>query len=767
MSVFADAYSRYLSNHFNYVNKSKLFRKYFRNSIISLTDSNFMSKILVDKIGEFPKYPYFLNVIARTDSFNLVKIYNTSMDNMDTLAETMVGCVELQKKESYDTIPSSLDQFLAEVSFQFSYISTPTDLYNYDFIVKSFISEYQYENRFSDLYTPLFYSTDQSEGETAGLEDKSFLYQYMLYSCLYNVFGVSHNIYSQLLQYMTYINTYGAAVDKVDKASMLTGFQIFAGNYNISMSVDLASVIGKAIYNFQNISPVMRQDLVTIINDKITNVTSGLNASFYNFFNPLNSLAPINFITNNVVRHLNALVTADVVSKIYDDNTIISSDLTDAQTDFEDEEYTLYMGKITEYQLKNYLFLCFLYKFWPIKFLNVLQLSMKEYVENIIKTSADDMLTKDEFETKFSYLCSNIDYTNLETFLNSYLCPASEIITYGGGTHATYTFTTGTNDIICTDLDSYNAVNVHDYIYANGDLKKCAGHVVLKIPATLTLVIDNEYTGVIETADIDAYKYEFTASDYLYSISESCDVPEFAAINYYLFLLDEFFKSTYYTTFIEELTEEIFIYLRDSGHVAYDFNWYQYHDVIRVYFKVYLRHKLLDQSVRCLLPDYTNTKLKFEYNSSVVYCSNLDSYNAIVDNSYIFSGSDIIDSSRQVISHSIVGSDYMLNLAAPYPGTTSELFSTAYSFKTVDDVLFGNVTENFVNKLYPRVLSNITVDPQFDINVKIPNETDLKNLLSSFSSSQSFIKSMHQFSENLVLSTLTREVIYSVLSDFV
>jgi hypothetical protein len=117
----------------------------------------------------------------------------------------------------------------------------------------------------------------------------------------------------------------------------------------------------------------------------------------------------------------------------------------------------------------------------------------------------------------------------------------------------------------------------------------------------------------------------------------------------------------------------------------------------------------------------------------------------------------------------MLGSDYILNLASPYAGQdpVDGIYSTAYKFTSTDVPLFNNVTANFANKLYPKLVMNATSDPTYDIDIIIPSDTDLTNYFNSFSTSQSFIRSMHQFSENMVLSTLTRETIYSVLSNFV
>lgn len=856
MSTFADAYSRYLTNHFNYTNKITTFRKYFKNSINSLTDPNFMSKRLASRIDDFPKYPYFLNAMARTDAINLVKIYNSSLDNTDKLTESMIGSSELQKKEFYDTVPSSVDEFLAELSFQFSYISTSTNLYDYDLIVRSFITEYQYRNFFSDTYSDLFHSTDQLAGTTAGLETKSFLYQYMLYSCLYNALISSHSIYSKTLEYISHINIVGSPTETVDSSNVLYGFSTFiegdplvgSSGYHENLSIDLAGIIGKSIYDFQNISTQMSQELVTVIdakilskstaltngtatfaasttvilsnvaiynsisvgdiiynstNDtiskavgvislsdgvthtgpytltlesaytgtvgsgKIISILSNLYSTFYKFYNPVVSFAPLDFVTNNTIQQLNALVAADIVSKIYIDDNIIDQIATTTETVTEEISYASCMALILEPQLKNYLFLCFLYKFWPIKFLNVLQLSIKEYVENHIKTTNDNILTQADYGYKFTYFNNNyIHYDELSSFIGTYICPVAAIAQTISAVDAEFTFTPGSSTVVCSNLASYNAINTHEYIYAYGDSRQYAGHVMSKDLGTLSLILDNEYEGIISTANVHAYRYTFYSSNYMFETALNNQVPDLAATNYYIYILDEFFKSTVYNTFVEELTEDIFTYLRNNGHVNYDFDWYEYHDVVDVYLKVFLRWKLTDQSTRCVLPTYKNAMFKFTNNSSIVICANLETYNLVSVGQYIYSSQDTFDNATQILSKSISGTTYSLTLTSVYSGKTSSQYTFAYRFNSIDVPLFNNVTENF-KTLFSKVLVNITSDPIYDIDIVVDNDSDLENLFTSFSSSLSFIRSMHQFSENLMLSALTRETIYSVLSEFV
>ena len=433
----------------------------------------------------------------------------------------------------------------------------------------------------------------------------------------------------------------------------------------------------------------------------------------------------------------------------------------------------------------------------------------------------------------FKYLTdNNINYENLSDFLISYIVPEPTIVTYDDGISAGFIFTTGDTFIQCANIKSFNAVNVHDYIFASGDNITFSAHVMSKDEGSLILAIESEYTGtgtgdpgsipepspsqfsLIKTSGsinlnytevsysyvsggadfnalvsnnnvddgdntgwkftpgiiyVSAYRYAFSPSNYLYESSANNQVAEFACINYYLYIIEEFFKSTNYNTFVEELTELIFVYLRDNGHVDYTFDWYQYHDVIDVYFKVFIRWKLLDQSKRCTLSDHTNGRYFFTNGSSIVYCANKEAYDLITDGDFIFSENDTIDKALAVTSHVIVGINYVLNLVSNYTGTTTSdsTYNVAYYFQAADVTLFNNVTLNFANKLYPGAMTNSTTDPSYDINVNIQNAADLSSFFNTLSSSQSFIRSMYQFSENLMLSTLTRETIYSVLSEFV
>jgi len=372
--------------------------------------------------------------------------------------------------------------------------------------------------------------------------------------------------------------------------------------------------------------------------------------------------------------------------------------------------------------------------------------------------------------TLFSYFNNNlINHANLKSYLDSVMLPAETLITYSSpGVAGLFTFTPGTSNVQCSNLGSYNAVNIHDYIFAFGDTRTNAGHVVGKDLATLTLILDNEYTGSISATNVQAYKYTYSSSGYIYNVGLNYNISEFGCFMYYDYVLNIFLNSTYFNTFVKDLTETIFVYLRNSGHISYTFDWFEYHEVIKIYFKTYLRWKLLDKSTAYILPSFANARARFTNGSVYVRCVDLATYNKIPNGDYIFAEEDTIDVASKVLAH-IDSSNLIIQLDNAYAGTTTPIdtYTNVYGFNSADTPLFDNVTQNFASKLFPKILSNSTFSTDYDIDIAFPSVAAIQSRFTTFATSTSFISGMHQFAENLQLSTLTREIIYSMLTEFI
>jgi hypothetical protein len=798
MSIFADAYSRYLTNSFNYLYKYQDFQKLFKRTVVSITEPNFISRELIDNLSSFPKYPDFFKIISKTDNLNLVKIYNTTLDHTDNLIDSVRNFDILNYKTLYDSIPITITDLVLENNIQFSFINNYNDLYDYDKVINSFISDSSYRNFFGELYTSLFCGSIELE-ETSGLESGSFFYQYLMYCILYNTLSNSHNILYKLISYINQINLYEPVSSRVDSFRQVLDFTDFIDSYSSVITTDISKSVVKSIYKFQNVSTLLISQLNTVINEKL-NTFSTVFETFLN--NTMINYSEI--LSSYFTYHLNAALSVDVLSQVYDNDNIVDQTSSDQQTLYEEDQLSNYLDKMTENNLKNYLFLAFLYKFWPIKFLNVIQLVLKQYTEDLIKTPDDDLFTTADYYTTIIKLFfdNHLNVENLFTFLDENITPQSEIIEYQTELEVgvefendiefddpdtefepdiefepriefelglgRYTFTPLSNVVECYDINSFNAVNVGDYIYAYGDDRTNAVHVVSKNLETLVLNLEFEYDGNISEENVLAYIYKFSTFTVFTDLNDNRFLSKFAANMFNIRLLDTFFASTYYITFVEELTENIFIYLRDNGHIDYNYNWYDYHKVIDIYFRSFLRWKLVDVSKRVVLSNYKNAGYKFEFNESIVYCLNKSSYDIISNGDFIFSETDSVKFAKQVISHEIVENNYILNLSAPYEGTStlSASYESAYTYTSSDLPLFSIFSNNF-DTIVSNLITNTTNNPLYDIYFKIPSVSQINSNITFLMSSSIYNIGMHRFTENLILSTITREVIYSVLSDFV
>ena len=98
--------------------------------------------------------------------------------------------------------------------------------------------------------------------------------------------------------------------------------------------------------------------------------------------------------------------------------------------------------------------------------------------------------------------------------------------------------------IWCLNRASYDAINVHDYIYSAGDndhpkdSRRISAHVIHKTDGDgdgpFKLCIENEYTGLISVyGEVNVYRYTFFPTNYLYEVSSNYQVAEFACVMYY------------------------------------------------------------------------------------------------------------------------------------------------------------------------------------------------------------------------------------------
>lgn len=122
------------------------------------------------------------------------------------------------------------------------------------------------------------------------------------------------------------------------------------------------------------------------------------------------------------------------------------------------------------------------------------------------------------------------DWSNKEIEVST----SSTQIVYGTpSTDALFTFAAGSDEVVCANTASYNAVEVGWWIYANGDAVADAAQVVSK--GTLTLTLDRNYEGISGAGLTGYYCTPYTENSIAHINAES-DMPEIApAVVWYFY----------------------------------------------------------------------------------------------------------------------------------------------------------------------------------------------------------------------------------------
>ena len=159
------------------------------------------------------------------------------------------------------------------------------------------------------------------------------------------------------------------------------------------------------------------------------NIDTKLRTSLKNFLRHQDTLilSNIKAITQGMYSKIATTLVQDLIN--YSDGVgiseIVDDDLNNHLINFETEKINNLLSKYTENNFKQYSYLIFMYNRTPMKFLNVLQLVLKFYVENEIKLPGNYDFTQNElmaqFNTLFTKSKSSIKYDNIVPLLSQNL----------------------------------------------------------------------------------------------------------------------------------------------------------------------------------------------------------------------------------------------------------------------------------------------------------------------------------------------------------
>lgn len=523
MSVFANSFSSYLNYTANYSSRLNFLESIFGDAFRAAKDPKFISVDFINKLDEFPKFPYFMNIISGTNNIKITFIYKTCLDNPKYLLESMLDSNTIYLKTNYDTIPNEIEDILKHSNFQYTYLSTVDQIYDMNKIYKTLSLETTYRNFFINMYSQKYKAIGYPN--SAGLENSCMINEQAILTLLQVILPTTCNLSDKLLRYILYFNNLsggGIEAQQLNKQNFQQTFNTFITNNSSDMSDDIIELITKSIYNYNKLASSLRTDLIGVVNPRFFE----LSQKFTDYLDSLINFQPSFDLVSNFVDTLYYLCSVDLTSLSFCNPEIIDQPNSNALAIEEDGKYTKYIEKVDSLNLQQYLFLVYIYKFWPMKFLNILQMVLKEYTQDIIKTA-------DENDNSFT----SVEYLEYMTRLYA------------------ETYTPG--DIANPFRDA-------------------------------KISYDNLYTFL-------AGLFTLVPNNYLWKVENAKEVSRFICELYYIQLLDNFIASDFYINFVRDLLQDIFEYLRDNGHVDYTFNWYNNHEVVDIYLKIFLRYRIFSE----------------------------------------------------------------------------------------------------------------------------------------------------------------------------
>lgn len=492
MGFLSRAYASYMTHFHKFQNQLDSLNVSFSTINDLIHQGQFIDCDLVEKIDEYPKYPTTYRFFDKTAGFNLWKIYNVAPDTVEVLSDYITNKNALTLKPRLNSIPNDLIKLKNDIYFQYTFWADLDDLFN----TKLHFHDYSVMKKIVNYYNAL----DKTPYNMGFTEDSIsfihiFLFDFLFRQQLKNVTNFSMSL-----------NMYCIDNDVFNKTEIKQDFKNFI-DVNKSEFFNLASkIILQSLYKLAKIDLSLTSSISKSIIDKHT---EKLKLSFSEYVDNYISY-PVAQLTQYALNSLYLVYGSNQISTLYNNPTIFNMAFVQTNAINEERIFKEFFGKLSTTSAKSYLYLSYLYKFWPIKFLNITPIIMSHYVEELIKP-----------ETTLAF-----SDRNLESLLSFSLSPVN-----------------------------INYTNLTNYFIAN------------------------------------------TTADYLYSLAENENVIDFSFFIFFTKMFDDFMKNHLYNDFVQDLYKDVFVILRDKGHIDNLFNWDSCQILFDLFFKTFIRSKIIENQI--------------------------------------------------------------------------------------------------------------------------------------------------------------------------
>ena len=420
MSILSEGYSSYMTHFHKFQKRITTFNSAFNHVFELAREGIFIDCDIEDKLDNYPKYPCIYRYTGKVSIYNLLKIHHAALDTVDVLVDYITSKNALEIKPNLDNIPTDLEKIKNDIYLQYTFFSDIDDI----FTLRQHFHDYSF------LKNKISYSNALSDPVYNELHKGHSFIHLFLFDFIFRQQLKNNANFSSPLNISCIDDNVFLRQDIIDE------FKQFVDDNEQEFLNNVINIIIQSLYKMSNTD----EDLVNYIRDNIDSNIDILKTAFETFVNTSTSLpsAELSYYCLNAMYLAFGTKTIDT---IFNDATIFDEGYIASIKSSEDEVFNDFMDSVSSTNLKSYLYLSYLYKFWPVKFLNIYPIIIDKYITDVVKPETTYAYSQRYLETILKKFISepNINYDNLTSYFqsnvdNAYLhtlCQDEGIVQFG------------------------------------------------------------------------------------------------------------------------------------------------------------------------------------------------------------------------------------------------------------------------------------------------------------------------------------------------
>lgn len=401
MSNLSNAYASYMSHFHKYQPRLNTLSTAFNHVYDLIKEGQFIDCGLNDKVSDYPKYPCIYQFFDKTGEFDLWKIHNCALDTVNMLKDYITDKDALSLRLRLDTIPSDIVKIRNDIYLQYTFFSSVNDLFH----LKQHFADYSELKKVINYYNSLDespYSDSLVEGNKSFIH--TFLFDFLFRQHLRNATNVGGKL-----------SVYCIDHDIFSKEDIKSSFDTFIDDNNTEFFNTSSRIILQSLYSMSKIDDVLIDRSINAISHNVDKLKESFATYVDNFIG-----YPTGEIIQYVLNSFYLVFGSRMVSTLHDSD-IFDQGFIQSTSYSEDKIFNEFMDKVSSTSVQHYLFVSYLYKFWPIKYINILPIIMAKYSEEIIKPETSLAYTRSSLESLLSYFLSDskLDYEALVEYFEN------------------------------------------------------------------------------------------------------------------------------------------------------------------------------------------------------------------------------------------------------------------------------------------------------------------------------------------------------------